>query len=83
MWKIAKLILHPKHNPLRYAPTEYAYMATLILACFWCLAFGLYMGELVTIGHSMLGHIAIITMVFVTMLTFQWVKRKYKPKKKN
>ena len=41
MWKIAKLMLHPKHNPLRYAPTEYAYMATLILACFWCLAFGL------------------------------------------
>jgi hypothetical protein len=76
VWKIAKLILHPKHNPLRYAPTEYAYMATLILACFWCLAFGLYMGELVTIGHSMLGHIAIITMVFVTFVNISMGQKK-------
>ena len=82
MWKIAKLLLHPSHNPLRHAPKEYAYMATSILACFWCLSFGLYMGELVTIGKSMLGHIAIITMVFATLITFQWFKKKYKPKGK-
>lgn len=77
MLKIAKLLLHPDHNPLRHAPTEYKYLASIILACFWCLAFGLYVGELVMIGYSMLGHIAIITMILITWLTFQWFKRKY------
>ncbi|MDC6486402.1 hypothetical protein PQZ12_01545 [Methylophilaceae bacterium] len=82
MWKIAKVIIHPSHNPLKHAPKEYAFMATLVLACFWCLSFGLYMGEYLAIGESMLGHIAIITMVFVTLITFQSFKKKYKSKKK-
>ena len=43
----------------------------ILLSCFWCLAFGLYFGELLTIGYNMAGHIALITMVLVTWLTFR------------
>jgi len=42
------------------------YFLSILLGCFWSLAFGLYIGELLTIGYNMLGHIAIISMVFVT-----------------
>jgi hypothetical protein len=35
------------------------------------LAFGLYIGELLTIGYNMLGHVAIVTMVFVTWYVFR------------
>lgn len=77
MLKIAKLILHPDHNPLRHAPNEYKYLASIILAWFWCVAFGLYFGELLMIGYNILGHIAVITMIFATCITFQWFKRKY------
>jgi hypothetical protein len=41
-------------------------------------AFGLYVGELYFIGHSMLGHIALVTMVFVTW----WVFRGYQEQAK-
>jgi hypothetical protein len=43
----------------------------ILLSCFWCLAFGLYIGELLTIGYNMLGHVAIVTMVFVTWYVFR------------
>ena len=33
------------------------YFATILLACFWCLAFGLYFGEFLFIGYNMLGHV--------------------------
>ena len=75
-----KSLLNPNLNPLRHAPSHIKYIATILLACFWCLAFGLYIGELLLIGYNMLGHIAVISMVFVTWIVFKQVNRIYGPR---
>ena len=73
-------IMNPNLNPLRHAPVYVKYFLSILLGCFWSLAFGLYIGELLTIGYNMLGHIAIISMVFVTWSVFRSVENTYKPR---
>ena len=90
MWGLIKLIwagfcagkklLDPNINPLRHAPVHIRYFASILLGCFWSLAFGLYIGELMTIGYNMLGHIAIISMAFGTWLVFGQFKKTYGPR---
>jgi hypothetical protein len=70
-------VLNPNLNPLRHAPTHIRYFATILLACFWCLAFGLYFKEFFFIGYNMLGHIAVISMAFVTWTVFKQFDRVY------
>ena len=70
-------LLNPNVNPLRHMPTHIRYFASILIACFWCLAFGLFFGELLFIGYNMLGHIAIISMVFVTWGAFKTSERLY------
>ena len=72
--------LNPNLNSLRYAPTYLKYYTSIVLACFWCLAFGLYIGELLTIGYNMIGHIAIISMAFATGYIMQYFKKTYGPR---
>lgn len=72
--------LNPNSNPLRHAPPHIKYFASILLGCFWSLAFGLYVGELITIGYNMIGHIAIISMVFGTWAVFRTVENTYKPR---
>jgi len=72
--------LNPNLNSLRYAPTYLKYFTSIMLACFWCLAFGLYIGELLTIGYNMIGHIALITMAFSTGYVMQLFKKTYGPR---
>lgn len=64
-------LLNIDRNALKNVPDPTKYLAMIMLSCFWCLAFGLYIGELFTIGYNMIGHIAIVTMVFVTWWTFR------------
>ena len=64
-------LMHIDRNALKAIPDQSKYMAMILLSCFWCLAFGIYFGELLAIGYNMLGHVALITMVFVTWLTFR------------
>ena len=73
-------LLDPNLNPLRHAPVFVRYLATVILACFWCLAFGLYFKEFLSIGFNMLGHIAVISMAFITWFTFKQFNRIYSPR---
>jgi hypothetical protein len=73
-------LLNPNLNPLRHAPPFIRYFATIILACFWCLAFGLYYSEFSFIAYNMLGHIAVITMVFTTWCVFVQSDRIYAPR---
>lgn len=70
-------ILNPNLNPLRHAPPHVGYLATIVLACFWCLAFGLYFSEYSFIGYNMLGHIAVISMSFMTWFVFMQSRRIY------
>ena len=73
-------LMNPNLNPLRPAPVYVKYFLSILLGCFWSLAFGLYIGELLTIGYNMLGHIAIISMVFVTWTVFRSVETTYAPR---
>jgi hypothetical protein len=73
-------IINPNLNPLRHAPIYIRYFLSILLGCFWSLAFGLYIGELLTIGYNMLGHIAIISMVFATWAVFKQVEKTYAPR---
>ena len=74
-------IMNPNLNPLRHAPVYAKYFLSILLGCFWSLAFGLYIGELLTIGYNMIGHIAIISMVFGTWAVFRTVETTYAPRK--
>jgi len=74
-------IMNPNLNPLCHAPVYVKYFLSILLGCFWSLAFGLYIGELLTIGYNMLGHIAVISMVFVTWSVFRSVENTYAPRK--
>jgi hypothetical protein len=90
MWAVIKFIyivfkafkdgLNPNLNSLRYAPVYLKYFTSIILACFWCLAFGLFFGELLTIGYNMIGHIALITMAFSTGFIMNLFKKTYEPR---
>ena len=80
MFRSGRNLLNPDMNPLRHAPAHIKYFASIMLGCFWSLAFGLYVGELLTIGYNMIGHIAVISMVFATWAVFQAFDRTYKPR---
>ena len=81
LFRASRDVIDPNINPLRHAPAHIKYFASILLACFWCLAFGLYIGELFTIGYNMLGHIAIISMVFATWAVFTSMEKAYSPRK--
>ena len=70
-------LLDPNLNAMRNAPASIKYGASIILACLWCLAFGLYVGELAYIGYNMFGHIAIISMAFFTFLVMKTINKQY------
>jgi len=81
LFKAGRDVINPNLNPLRHAPVYVKYFLSILLGCFWSLAFGLYVGELLTIGYNMLGHIAIISMVFATWAVFASVEKTYSPRK--
>ena len=73
-------LLDPNLNPLRHAPAFVRYFATILLASFWCLAFGVYFGDIQNIGYNMMGHIAVISMAFITWAVFKKFDRIYGPR---
>jgi hypothetical protein len=73
-------LLDPEINPLRYAPIHVKYFASIILSCLWALAFGCFIGELMVIGYSMIGHICVVTMAFGTWVVFKYFTLMYKPR---
>lgn len=64
-------LLDIRVNGLSHIPDPTKYLSMVLLSCFWCLAFGIYIGELLTIGYNMIGHVALITMAFVTWYVFR------------
>jgi hypothetical protein len=77
LWRAGWGILNPNLNPMRNAPMYAKYFATILLGCFWSLAFCLYTAQFFIIGLNMLAHIAVISMVFITWATFKGFKRGY------
>jgi hypothetical protein len=80
VYQNGRSLLDPNLNPLRHAPPYVRYFATVLLACFWCLAFGLYFKDYFFIGVNMLGHIAVITMAVITWAVFKQSRRIYGPR---
>jgi hypothetical protein len=72
-------LLNVDRNELKRVPDETKYLAMIMLSCFWSLAFGLYTGELFFIGYSMIGHVLLITMCFVTWWTFRAYRARQAP----
>ena len=81
IFKSGKNVINPNLNPLRYAPQHIRYFTSVLLGCFWCLAFGIYFGELITIGYNMIGHVAIISMAFGTWAVFKSFEKTYEIRK--
>ena len=80
MFQKLRSLLDPNLNPLRHAPAFVRYLSTILLASFWCLAFGMYVGNIQNIGYNMMGHAAVISMAFVTWAAFKQVDRVYGPR---
>jgi hypothetical protein len=76
-WRGGWAILSPNLNPMRNAPIYAKYFATVVLGLFWSLAFGLYTAQFFYIGINMLAHIALISIAFITWITFKGFKRAY------
>lgn len=68
-------LMNVRTNALASVPDPTKWLAMVMLSSFWALAFTLYIGELALIGYNILGHIAIVTMVFVTWHTFRSLNR--------
>lgn len=70
-------LVNPASNALSNAPLEWKYLATNALAFMWCVSFGLYVGEYLTIGYSIIGHIALITMCFITYVVMRNSRKRF------
>lgn len=70
-------LLSVDRNALKNVPAPTKYLAMVLLSCFWCLAFGIYASELYYIGYNMIGHVLLITAVFVTLSVFTSLTREY------
>jgi len=77
--KIGYGLLDSTKNGLKSAPMEYKFLATNLLASLWCIAFGIFTAELLFIGYNIIGHIALISMVFFTWFIFTIEKKKADP----
>lgn len=71
VFKAFRDLVNVDQNALSRIPNPTKYLAMVMLSCFWCLAFGLYIGELMTIGYNMIGHVALLTMAVATWKVFR------------
>ena len=70
-------LLDPDRNALKDAPPQIKYITSILLASFWALAFSLYTGELYYLGYNVIGHVAVITMAFITWIVFRHFRNTY------
>lgn len=59
-------LLSPHTNNLKYAPPQFKYIVSILIASLWAVAFSLYIGELYYLGYNVIGHVAIVSMAFFT-----------------
>lgn len=71
VFKAFPALMSVRTNALAHVPNQTKWLAMVMLSSFWALAFTLYIGELMYIGYNVLGHIVIVTMVFVTWYVFR------------
>lgn len=70
-YNLYKSVMDADINPLRYVPDPVSrFWIMTVLAWMWCIAFGLYMGSVIFMGLSFIGHLALLFMVFFTAAIF-------------
>jgi len=72
-------LLDSTKNGLKLAPMEVKFLLSNTLAAMWCVSFGIFTGELLFIGHNIIGHTALIVCVFFTWFIFTTEKKKADP----
>ena len=77
--KFAYGLLDSSKNALKQSPMEYRFLLSVLLASMWCVGFGIYTVELLFIGYNIIGHIVLITCVFITWGVFTSVKKSTHP----
>jgi hypothetical protein len=77
LFKTFYQLLDPNFNGLKNAPMQTKYIVSILLACFWALAFSLYAGEIWYLGYNVFGHMAIVSMAFITWLVIKTVQKQY------
>ena len=70
-------LLDPDRNALKNAPPQIKYITSILLASFWALSFSLYIGELSYLGYNIIGHVAVVSMAFVTWVVFKHFHKTY------
>jgi len=71
MKQIYDLIMNAEKNPLRHLPLAQRYQAMALLSAMWTTAFCVGIGSWAYYGELMILHIAALTGVFITALTFR------------
>ena len=66
-----KNIMDHNSNPLRNIPDPMArFWIMTVLAWLWSIAFGLSLGSIIVTGLSMIAHLAVLLMIFITVCVF-------------
>jgi len=71
MKQIYDLIMNAEKNPLRHLPLAQRYQAMALPSIMWTTAFCVGIGSWAYYGELMILHIAALTGVFITALTFR------------
>ena len=70
-YEMYKTVMDADFNPLRHIPDPASrFWIMTVLAWMWCTASGLFLGSVIFIGASFVGHMALIFMVFFTAAIF-------------
>ena len=66
-----KAVMDANVNPLRHVPDPVSrFWIMTVMAWMWCTASGIYLGSVLFIGSSFIGHLALLIMVFFTAAVF-------------
>tara|TARA_B100000767_G_C19298546_1_gene342552 strand:- start:156 stop:467 length:312 start_codon:yes stop_codon:yes gene_type:complete len=66
-----KAVMDANVNPLRHIPDPVSrFWVMTVLSWMWCAASGIYVGSVLFVGASFVGHVALLFMVFLTAAVF-------------
>ena len=70
-YEFYKSVMDANVNPLRHVPDPVSrFWIMTVMAWMWCTASGIYLGSVLFIGTSFIGHLALLFMVFFTAAVF-------------
>ena len=64
------IIMNSEKNPLRRLPPAQRFQCMVLLSVMWSTVFCLFVGEWLWYGELVLGHVAVLTAIFITGFVF-------------